>query len=425
MAHLLLSINSNMKKLMVLAGISLLQMSAFAQQHEIRSENIASLQVVSGTDWMGDAVLRLGSTDRLTVAFDDLTHQYHRYVYSLTHCEPDWTPTEGLFTSDFISGFQDDITIDNYQESINTNQLYTHYTLRIPNSSCAPKISGNYRLDIIDDETKDTVVTARFMVAENVANISTAILTDTDIDVRKSHQQVNLRVDYPQTLKVSNPRDQFQVLVMQNHRSDNQVWCPPAPIVRPGMMEWTHCKDLIFPAGNEFHKFEVLDVHRTSMGVDRIDWDGEWYNVHLFHDYPRRAYVYDEDADGAFYLRNSDNRENDITSEYVKVNFYLDTPRLEGDVYVDGKWTYNGLSEKYLMKYDESGKYYHAEIPLKYGYYSYQYLNIPSDTQHPSPITYSATRLTEGDYFQTENRYLTLVYYRGNGDRFWRLLGAK
>jgi hypothetical protein len=154
------------------------------------------------------------------------------------------------------------------------------------------------------------------------------------------------------------------------------------------------------------------------MGVDRIDWDGEWYNVHLFHDYPRRAYVYDEDADGAFYLRNSDNRENDITSEYVKVNFYLDTPRLEGDVYVDGKWTYNGLSEKYLMEYDESGKYYHAEIPLKYGYYSYQYLNI-------APNTHSATHLTEGDYFQTENRYLTLVYYRGNGDRFWRLLGAK
>ena len=370
---------------------------------------------------MGDAVLRLGSTDRLTVSFDDLTHQYHRYVYSLTHCNPDWTPTEGLFTSDFMSGFQDDITIDNYKESINTNQLYTHYTLRIPNSSCAPKISGNYQLDIIDDETKDTVITARFMVNENIANISTAILTDTDIDVRKSHQQVNIRLDYPQALKASNPREQFRVLVMQNHRSDNQVWCPPAPIMRPGTLEWTHTKKLIFPAGNEFHKFEMLDVHRNSMGVESLQWDGEWNHAYLYHDYPRRAYVFDEDADGAFYIRNSDNVENDITSEYVKVHFYLDTPRLDGDVYVDGKWTYNELSEKYLMQYDEQNKWYHAEIPLKYGYYSYQYINIlPDYSQKLTP-----TSETEGDFYQTQNRYLVMAYYRGNGDRFWRLIGVK
>ena len=410
-----------MMKIKVLTGILLLTMSAYAQQHEIRSEDIASLQVVSGKDWLGDAVIRLGSSDRLTISFDDLTHQYHRYVYSLTHCEPDWTPTEGLFTSDYISGFQDGITIDNYQESINTNQLYNHYTLRIPNSSCAPKISGNYQLDIIDDDTKDVVATARFMVTENIANISTTILTDTDIDVRKAHQQVNLRIDYPSTLKVSNPREQFRVLVMQNHRSDNQVWCPPAPVMRPGTLEWTHTKDLIFPAGNEFHKFEMLDVHRNSMGVESLQWDGEWYHAHLFHDYPRRAYVYDEDADGAFYIRNSDNIENDITSEYVKVNFYLDTPRLDGEVYVDGKWTYNGLSEKYLMEYDDENKWYHVEIPLKYGYYSYQYLNIlPAYSQRLTP-----TGETEGDFFQTENRYLVMAYYKGNGDRFWRLVGVK
>ena len=410
-----------MKKIKVLAGILLLTMSAYAQQHEIRSENIASLQVVSGKDWLGDAVIRLGSSDRLTISFDDLTHQYHRYVYSLTHCEPDWTPTEGLFTSDYISGFQDGITIDNYQESINTNQLYNHYTLRIPNSSCAPKISGNYQLDIIDDDTKDVVATARFMVTENIANISTTILTDTDIDVRRSHQQLNLRLDYPPTLKATNPREQFRVLVMQNHRSDNQVWCPPAPVMRPGTLEWIHTKDLIFPAANEFHKFAMLDVHRNTMGIESLQWDGEWYHAHLFHDYPRRAYVYDEDADGAFYIRNSDNIENDITSEYVKVNFYLDTPRLDGEVYVDGKWTYNGLSEKYLMEYDDENKWYHVEIPLKYGYYSYQYLNIlPAYSQRLTP-----TGETEGDFFQTENRYLVMAYYKGNGDRFWRLVGVK
>lgn len=409
-----------MKKHITIALLMMFSCTSFAQQHEIRSENIASLQVVSGTDWMGDAIIRLDSNDRLNISFDELSHQYRRYVYSLTHCDPNWYPTDGLFTSDYVSGYHEDITIDNYQESINTNQLYTHYTLKIPNSSCKPKISGNYRLDIIDDETKDTVITTRFMVTENIATIGKNILTDTDVDVRNRHQQISLRVDYPASLKASNPREQFRVLVMQNHRSDNQVWCPPAPILRQGTMEWTHTKDLIFPAGNEYHKFEVLDVHRNSLGVDRIDWDGEWYNVHLYHDYPRRAYVYDEDADGAFYLRNSDNIENDIASEYVKVNFYLDTPHLDGNVYLDGKWTYNELSEKYLMQYDEESKWYHAEIPLKYGYYSYQYLNIQSDNVK----SLSPTRDTEGDFYQTENRYLIMVYYRGNGDRYWRLVGA-
>ncbi len=409
-----------MKKQITIALLMMFSCTSFAQQHEIRSENIASLQVVSGTDWMGDAIIRLDSNDRLNISFDELSHQYRRYVYSLTHCDLNWYPTDGLFTSDYVSGYHEDITIDNYQESINTNQLYTHYTLKIPNSSCKPKISGNYRLDIIDDETKDTVITTRFMVTENIATIGKNILTDTDVDVRSRHQQISLRVDYPASLKASNPREQFRVLVMQNHRSDNQVWCPPAPILRQGTMEWTHTKDLIFPAGNEYHKFEVLDVHRNSLGVDRIDWDGEWYNVHLYHDYPRRAYVYDEDADGAFYLRNSDNIENDIASEYVKVNFYLDTPRLDGDVYLDGKWTYNELSEKYLMQYDEENKWYHAEIPLKYGYYSYQYLNIQSDNVK----SLSPTRDTEGDFYQTENRYLIMVYYRGNGDRYWRLVGT-
>ena len=132
-----------MKKNIVLAGILSLTMSAYAQQHEIRSENISSLQVVSEKDWMGDAIIRLDSSDRITISFDDFTHQYRRYVYSLTHCEPDWTPTEGLFTTDYVTGFQDDNTIEDYQESINTNQLYTR---KPPNISGDTKERSNMNM---------------------------------------------------------------------------------------------------------------------------------------------------------------------------------------------------------------------------------------------------------------------------------------
>lgn len=54
--------------------------------------------------------------------------------------------------------------------------------------------------------------------------------------------------------------------------------------------------DLIFQAGNEYHKYEILDVTHPTMGIDYISWDGTNYQVFPFACEPRHNYVYDEDA---------------------------------------------------------------------------------------------------------------------------------
>lgn len=395
-----------------------------AQRHVIMNDRISTLQVVAGDEWMSLPCIQLGGDKVINISFDDLTHTYHRYTYTITHCETDWTESTELFTSDYISGFSSDITIDDYEESINTNTLYLHYSLQIPNDQCQIKMSGNYRLDVLDDETRDTMFTARFYVYEPLVGISADILDNTDIDIRSCHQQLSFQINYPNSLGVTDARSQFRVAVMQNRREDDMVWCPPAPILRQGVAEWSHVRQLIFPAGNEYHKFEFLDPHRNSMGVDSVRWDGECYHAYLFHDYPRRAYVYDQDANGAFYVRNSDNIDNDFTTDYVMVHFALDTPRLPGDVYLDGQWTNNSLSDAYRMDYDEEHSCYHIALPLKYGYYSYQYLLVDEEPSSPSQVMPSLTRLTEGDFFQTENKYNILVYFRPNGGRTWRLVGV-
>lgn len=411
--------------LFVLYCIPMIQVCS--QNHEIFDDRIASLQVVANDDWTGVPVIRLAGNDVINISFDDLTHEYNRYTYTITHCEADWSESKDLFASDYIHGFREGVTIDDYEESINTNTLFLHYHFQIPNQQCQVKMSGNYQVDVFDDDTKEKVFTARFMVYEPIVDVSSEIITNTDIDIRNHHQQMNLSLRYPTTLQVNDHSRQVRVAIMQNQRYDNMVWCPPAPIVRQGTLEWTHTKELIFSAGNEYHKFEILDPHRNSLGVDKIVWDGEWYNVHIYHDYPRRAYVYDEDANGAFYIRNTDNIENDIASDYVMVHFYLDTPPLDGNVYVDGRWSINNLSDKYLMEYDEENHCYHAAIPLKLGYYNYQYLLIPDAVRKVTPgvkQTLSHTLLTEGDFYQTENDYLILVYYRADHERTWRLVGV-
>ena len=204
---------------------------------------------------------------------------------------------------------------------------------------------------------------------------------------------------------------------MQNQRWDNaKINAKPQYIVADGL-KWEHNRDLIFQAGNEYRKYEILDVSHPTMGIDRIVWDGNNYQVYPFPCDPRPNYVYDEDANGCFYIRNSDNVENDIASEYVYVNYILNVPqKLDGDIYLNGVWTNDQFTPEYKMTYDEANGCYTASVFQKQGYYSYQFVLI--DKQGVSRVVPS-----EGNFFQTENKYQALVYYRGQGDRTDRLVG--
>ena len=75
------------------------------------------------------------------------------------------------------------------------------------------------------------------------------------------------------------------------------------------------------------------------MGVERMVWNNNSYNAFLWPTTARFAYVYDEDANGAFYIRNSDNIENNTASDYINVHFTLAIPKQVGEIYLNGQWT--------------------------------------------------------------------------------------
>lgn len=402
-----------MKKLVFALLMAALQVQG---RSVVYDPQVKTLQVVVNQDWLSPPVMRLGSDDVLNIGFDELSHTYHRYIYRLERCEADWSTSEDLFESDWIEGFNS-TPIEDYENSLNTTVLYTHYRLQIPNDRCRLKMSGNYRLHVYDEEDEDTeVLCAEFYVVEPLMNVGLSVTTNTDVDFNQSHQQVSMTVSY-NGLSVTNADEQITTVVMQNGREDNRKAGVRPNSIQPQRLQWEHNRELIFDAGNEYHKFEVLDVSHTTMGLDRIVWDGRHYQAYPFVNEPRRNYVYDEDADGAFYIRNSDNIENDRTCDYVYVNYKL-APAMQqaGEVVVDGNWT-TEHSVDYVMTYDESDRSYNARILQKQGYYSYQYLlhNPTTGTTQVVP--------EEGSFFETENRYQALVYYKGVSDRSWRLVG--
>ena len=387
-----------------------------AQRHEILSDKIATLQVVAGNDWLSPPVTTLGGKP-IHISFDELSHDYHRFTYKIEHCDADWSVSEGLFENDYIDGFTEGNLIEDTEESLNTNVLYTHYRLTIPNGHCRLKMSGNYRLTVLDDNNgEEPMLTACFMVVDPKTSVSMTVTTNTDIDVNKTHQQVFMQVNYP-GLKVFTPSTQFKTVVMQNGRWDNAVVNAPYQKTMHEALGWDHCRDLIFDGGNEYRKFEVLSTDHPTLGIDRMRWDGELFHAYVFLDEPRPNYLYDEDANGAFYIRNSDNMENDRLTDYVMVHFQLSCPSpVDGDVYLNGVWTNDQFLPQYKMEYDDASHSYQAAIPLKMGYYSYQYVLIDDNG-------YAQVMPTEGNYFETENQYQALIYYREPGGRADLLVG--
>lgn len=386
-----------------------------AQQQEILAENIRTLQVVADDRWTSLPVIDLNGEERVNISFDEMSHAYRRFSYRIAHCDADWRESD-VFETDYIDGFTNNLTVSSDEQSLNMATLYTHYTLQIPNDECRLKMSGNYRVTITDDESGKDVARACFMVTERKMGVAMTMTTNTDIDYNRAHQQIALSIAYS-GVNVTDPDRQLSVITMQNNR-----WSTARKGIRPTTrrgdgLEWKHCRQLIFPATNEYRKFEYLDLHRNSLGVEHTDFDGQDYHVWLYTDTPRTHYSYDEDADGAFYIRNTDNVSNNTETEYFVCHFtYRCEMPFDGDVYVNGQWTYDSLLPEYRMEYDPLQKLYHCAVTLKMGYYSYQYVMRKHDGT-------TVTLPADGNFSETQNTYSCLVYYRPIGGRADLLYG--
>ena len=57
---------------------------------------------------------------------------------------------------------------------------------------------------------------------------------------------------------------------MQNGRTDNMVTGVLPTYVGPDELRYTHNKALIFPAGNEYRRFETVSTRYANIGVESL-----------------------------------------------------------------------------------------------------------------------------------------------------------
>lgn len=405
--------------------------ATMAQANRVYHPMIHTLQTIVNDDWLHDDVITLGTDDWVSVSFDHFSHDYHRFIYKIVHCNADWTPSD-LFEVDYMEGFNGQ-PIEDYENSLNTTMLYTHYRLELPNEEILFKVSGNYRVEIYWDEYEEgmqetdrqfanssrPVAVACFRIVEPRVALSTSVTSNTDIDTNRSHQQVSFIINY-NGYEIINPAVEVKPYIYQNGRTDNMVSGVKPTYETPGRLEYTHNRSLIFEAGNEYRRFEIINMHYATQGVDAIMYFAPYYHADLYVDRPRRNYSYDQDHDGRYLIRYNLAEHNDTEADYLFVHFGLEMPPLMGgQFYLSGEFTYNEFIPDYQAVYNWDTQAYEATVMLKQGAYDFLYLWVPDGTQC------GQTGPAEGNFYEAENEYQVYIYHRPFGGRYDRLIAAQ
>lgn len=405
---------------LILAATVLLAMTSRAEDTMtgIFNPSFKSLQVSLEGNPMSPPIMVLGSDDRLVVSFDELAEDRRYMRYSVIHCNSRWQPS-GLVDSEIVEGFNvGDVTDWNYSQMTLTH--YVHYRIVLPDEQIQFKISGNYLLRVYpEDNPEETLLQVRFMVSEHEVTMNSSVTSRTDIDYNASHQQLSFEIDASR-LPLQNLFNDLTVTVSQNGRLDNEVMIPHPSRVSGNRAIYEHLPQLIFPAGNEYRRFEVISTTFPGMRVDDISYHEPFYHMTLAVDEPRTdvPYSYDRTQHGRYLVREYNSSQSDIEADYVAVHFTLDMPKLEGtSVFIDGDLTCRRFEPASLMVFNQATGMYENTMLLKQGAYNYQYLAVPAG----APQGYTAT--VEGDYYPTINEYLVKVYYRRPGERYDRLVG--
>lgn len=389
--------------------------------NQIIDPSIRTLLLYTSKSELDQPIIQLNGNEQIILKFDDLGEDIREMYYRFEHCTHDWKSSD-LHLMDFQEGYNTDYIAD-YQFSFNTIQPFTHYTLAFPNDRIQLTKSGNYVIKVFaDDDEKQPILTARFMVVEPLSTIEAAIKRPTVVAERDYRQKVDVKVNLG-GVETMNPYSEIELVVLQNNRLDNAIRGVKPSFIKGRELVYDFQTELTFDAINEFRNFDAKSVRYRSERIAEVDLKNDGYHIQLAPDIRRafKQYSFDQDINGKLLIKNDDMQNAHLESDYITVHFVMPVDAFlgNGDMYLFGQLSNWEMDDRFKMDYNPLNLRYEKSLKLKQGYYNYIYLwkykNVETGT----------TEITEGNYFETENDYTILLYYKDRSTFSDRLVGYK
>lgn len=355
--------------------------------------------------------------DTFEIQFDDLYSDEADYYYTLTHYTADWSLPSSLSKADYLTGL-DNQRIITYQNSFNTLQLYSHYKQIFPNNFNQIIKSGNYLLTILNDDN-EVVFSRKFVLYEEGIQVGLIVRRSRDFETIDAKQNMELTLNYGDKI-LQNPIQNIKVTLLQNGNWSTSISGVKPQYTLGSELIYRYNKETQFWGGNECYTIDNKIIRGTNNTVAKVTSGDQIYNTYLYTNTPRKrsVYTYFPDINGNFFVQNANSNLPETEADYSWVYFSLDMPQEQDkDVFIAGMFTNYALSEETKMEYNSTKKCYEKAILIKQGFTNFQYLLADKSGK------IDQKNAIDGNFFQTENNYTALIYYKGNNERYDRVIG--
>ena len=400
----------------------LLVANSFAQEPDkIYRSNILSVKLHVQGDQLAYPIMRLNSGDQLELHFDDMDADVKYYSYTFVLCNADWTAAL-VSQFDYMKGFSN-VRINTYRNSSIALTRYTHYMSTLPDKNTAPTKSGNYMLKVfLNGDTSQVAFTKRFLVIDVKVNAAATVVQPFNPTYFKTHQKLQFNVNV-QNIKPTNIFQQIKVVILQNNRWDNCIRNLQPTFIRQNILEYNTENDGLFAAQKEWRWVNLTSFRLQTDRIEKADYTATGQTVYVKPEGERNSlrYMYYRDANGMYELTNLEQNNPYWQGDYATVWFRYFTANQQAlpdkDVYLYGELTNYEFTEANRMIFNAETNIYENKQLLKQGLYDYIYLTRDKKTQKIS------ADVTEGNWWETENTYTILIYYRSLGGRADELIG--
>ncbi len=398
----------------------LLVLICFNLQGQVENETsppdyIKSITIKGRTQESQLPIIKLG--EGILLEFDALNGDEDDFYYKIEHFNFDWSPSD-LARPEYLEGFNNQ-RIQDYENSLNSYQIYSHYKLRVPNNQTKRLLkTGNYMIKIYNDDD-ELLFSRKFMVYQENANVGVAIKRSRDVRYINEKQSVDISITAT-NYNFNNPKETIKTLIIQNNNLNTAITDLKPMYTIGNELIYKYDTESSFWGGNEYLFIDTKDPRVANAATRFIDLKDLYHN-YLFTDIIRaeRPYTYNPDINGNFVITAIDADDVYIEADYIWVHFYLAHPEfLENkSIHVYGNFNNYVIDDSTKMSFNEERGVYESQILLKQGFYNYKYVVV----NDKGALDEGAI---SGNFDQTENNYKVLVYYRDLGARYDQIIGV-